>query len=89
MPLIIFHLKKRYLCKTEDEVKEAWAPGDLEYATRVPDDMLVVTIVLCYSVIAPLILPFGVVYFGLEWLILRNQVMMSLILLLTLFQLNT
>lgn len=75
VPLIIFHLKKRCLCKTEDEVKEAWAPGDLEYATRVPDDMLVVTIVLCYSVIAPLILPFGVVYFGLEWLILRNQVL--------------
>ncbi|KAK4782617.1 hypothetical protein SAY86_016719 [Trapa natans] len=73
VPLIIFHLKKKYLCKTEAEVKEAWKPGDLGYATKVPSDMLIVTIVLCYSVIAPLIIPFGVVYFGLGWLIHRNQ----------------
>ncbi|XP_056175772.1 CSC1-like protein ERD4 isoform X2 [Syzygium oleosum] len=73
VPLIIFHLKKKYLCKTEAEIKEAWYPGDLGYATRVPGDMLIITITLCYSVIAPLIIPFGVVYFGLGWLILRNQ----------------
>ncbi|CAI9783467.1 unnamed protein product [Fraxinus pennsylvanica] len=73
VPLIIFHLKKKYLCKTEAELKEAWAPGHLGYATRVPGDLLILTIVLCYSVIAPLIIPFGVVYFGLGWLVLRNQ----------------
>ncbi|KAK3432734.1 hypothetical protein EUGRSUZ_D00260 [Eucalyptus grandis] len=73
VPLIIFHLKRKYICKTEAEVKEAWYPGDLEYATRVPGDMLIVTITLCYSVIAPLIILFGVVYFGLGWIILRNQ----------------
>lgn len=75
VPLIIFHLKKRYLCKTEAELKEAWAPGDLAYSTRVPSDMLIVTIVLCYSVIAPIIIPFGVIYFGLGWVLLRNQVL--------------
>ncbi|XP_060178973.1 CSC1-like protein ERD4 [Lycium barbarum] len=73
VPLIIFHLKKKYMCKTEAEIKEAWAPGDLSYATRFPGDMLIMTIVLCYSVIAPIIIPFGVVYFGLGWLLLRNQ----------------
>lgn len=75
VPLIIFHLKRKYLCKTEDEVKAAWAPGDLGYNTRVPNDMLIVTIVLCYSVIAPLIIPFGVAYFALGWLIAKNQVL--------------
>ncbi|KAL6567275.1 CSC1-like protein erd4 [Orobanche gracilis] len=75
VPLIIYHLKKKYLCKTEAELKEAWAPGDLGYATRIPGDMLIVTIVLCYTVIAPLIIPFGVLYFGLGWLVLRNQVL--------------
>ncbi|OMO65813.1 hypothetical protein COLO4_31003 [Corchorus olitorius] len=73
VPLIIFHLKRKYLCKTEAEIKEAWLPGDLSYATRVPNDMLIVTIVLCYSIIAPVIIPFGVLYFALGWLILRNQ----------------
>lgn len=75
--MIIFHLKKKYLCKTEAEVKEAWYPGDLSYATRVPSDMLILTITFCYSVIAPLILVFSVIYFGLGWLILRNQVRLS------------
>ncbi|CAA7062349.1 unnamed protein product [Microthlaspi erraticum] len=73
VPLIIFHIKKKYVCKTEAEVKEAWYPGDLSYATRVPSDMLILTITFCYSVIAPLILVFAVIYFGLGWLILRNQ----------------
>ncbi|GAB2279858.1 CSC1-like protein erd4 [Dionaea muscipula] len=74
VPLIVFHVKKKYLCKTEAEVKAAWAPpGDLGYATRVPSDMLCFTIVICYSVIAPIIIPFGVVYFGMGWLVLRNQ----------------
>ncbi|GMY37715.1 CSC1-like protein ERD4 [Fagus crenata] len=73
VPLIIYHLKRKYICKTEAELKEAWFPGDLGYGTRVPGDMLIVTIVFCYSVIAPIIIPFGVVYFGLGWLILRNQ----------------
>ncbi|KAI3921781.1 hypothetical protein MKX01_005470 [Papaver californicum] len=72
-PLIVFHIKKKFLCKTEADVKEAWAPGDLSYATRVPNDMLIITITLCYSVIAPLIIPFSAVYFGLGWLIQRNQ----------------
>ncbi|KAL0305456.1 UNVERIFIED_CONTAM: CSC1-like protein ERD4 [Sesamum radiatum] len=75
VPLIIFHLKKKYLCKTEAEVKEAWAPGDLGYATRIPGDMLILTIVICYSVIAPLIIPFGIIYYGLGWIVLRNQVL--------------
>jgi len=74
IPLFIFHLKRKYLCKTEDEVKAAWAPGDLGYGTRVPNDMLIATVVLCYSVMAPLIIPFGVAYFALGWLIAKNQV---------------
>ncbi|XP_004293515.1 PREDICTED: CSC1-like protein ERD4 [Fragaria vesca subsp. vesca] len=73
VPLIIFHLKRKYLCKTEGELKAAWQPSDLGYGTRVPGDMLIITVALCYSVIAPLILPFGVLYFGIGWLVLRNQ----------------
>ncbi len=73
VPFIIFHLKRKYLCKTEAEVKEAWFPGEFGYISRVPGDLLIITIVLCYSVIAPIILPFGVLYFAFGWLILRNQ----------------
>ncbi|KAE8715354.1 CSC1-like protein ERD4 [Hibiscus syriacus] len=72
-PLIIYHVKRKYLCKSKAELKEAWFPGDISYATRVPTDMLIVTIVLCYSVIAPVIIPFGALYFSLSWLVLLNQ----------------
>ncbi|KAL8138399.1 hypothetical protein V2J09_004400 [Rumex salicifolius] len=75
VPLIIYHLKRKYICKTEEDLREAWSPGGVGYATRFPGDMLVLTLVLCYSVIAPLIIPFGVAYFGLGWLVLRNQVL--------------
>ncbi|URD88923.1 hypothetical protein MUK42_20710 [Musa troglodytarum] len=70
-PLIIFHFKKKFIRKTEAEVP----PGDLGYASRLPSDMLVITLVLCYSVAAPMIIPFGAVYFGLGWLITKNQVL--------------
>ncbi|KAL5773956.1 hypothetical protein ACOSP7_011513 [Xanthoceras sorbifolium] len=73
VPLIIYHVKRKYLCKTEAELKAAWFPGDLSYGTRVPNDLLTLTIVFCYSCISPLIIPFGVLYFALGWLILRNQ----------------
>ncbi|KAI8001775.1 CSC1-like protein ERD4 [Camellia lanceoleosa] len=33
VPFIIYHLERKYLCKTEAERKEAWAPGDLGLAT--------------------------------------------------------
>ncbi|KAF4398497.1 hypothetical protein G4B88_025476 [Cannabis sativa] len=40
---------KKLIFKTEAEEKEAWPTGDLGFHTKVPEDMLVVTIVLCYS----------------------------------------
>lgn len=75
VPLIIFHIKRKYLCKTEGDIKAAWMPNDLGYGTKIPNDMLILTIVICYSVIAPLIIPFGAIYFGLGWLVYRNQML--------------
>jgi hypothetical protein len=75
VPLVIYHLKRKYLCKTEKEIQAAWAPGSLSYHTNVPNDMLIMTLALCYSVIAPLILVFAILYFLIGWLIVRNQVL--------------
>ncbi|KAJ7567053.1 hypothetical protein O6H91_02G130600 [Diphasiastrum complanatum] len=73
VPLIIFHIKKRFLCKTEEEIRDAWAPGPFNYHTHVPADMLIVTIAACYAVLAPMVLPFAIMYFALGWIIVRNQ----------------
>ncbi|KAL2607537.1 hypothetical protein R1flu_026110 [Riccia fluitans] len=73
VPLIIFHLKKKFLCKTEKEVENTWAPGSFGYLPSIPNDLLIITITLAYAVIAPLILPFALAYFGVGWLVQRNQ----------------
>ncbi|GBG63700.1 hypothetical protein CBR_g39011 [Chara braunii] len=73
VPLIIFHIKKKYVCKTEKEVLLAWKPGPFSYATAVPNDLLIMTLSLCYSIIAPLILPFGIVYFAFGLLVNRRR----------------
>lgn len=73
IPFIIFHLKRKFKCKTDREVREAWAPGAFKYHKSVASDMLILTITLCYAVIAPLILIFAAAYFGLGWLVMRNQ----------------
>eukprot|EP00249_Psilotum_nudum_P005543 c18984_g1_i2 orf=173-2383(-) len=75
VPLVMFHIKRRFLCKTEEEIKEAWAPSPISYATTVPGDILILTITFCYAIIAPMILPFAIVYFALGWLVMRNQVL--------------
>jgi len=74
IPFIIFHIKRKFKCKTERELKEAWAPGAFKYHKSIANDLLILTISLCYSVIAPMILIFAALYFGLGWLVMRNQV---------------
>ena len=77
VPLVIYHIKRKYLCKTDADRQQAWAPPSFSYATKVPNDMLIITIALCYSVIAPMILPFAILYFSVEWFVIRNQVTLS------------
>ena len=43
---------------------EIYAPPSLNYGTVYPQAILVFTICLCYSVVSPLILVFGSIYFG-------------------------
>lgn len=52
----------------------AWNPGPLPYLWLVPNDLLIVTLGLCYSVIAPMILPFAFCYFAISWVVYKHQV---------------
>lgn len=78
VPLAIYHAKKKFLCKTDKEVEDAWAPGSFSYETLVPQDILILMISMAYSVIAPLILLFAILYFAIGYVVLRNQVRQSL-----------
>eukprot|EP00850_Spirogloea_muscicola_P019834 SM000200S05824 [mRNA] locus=s200:186435:196386:+ [translate_table: standard] len=72
VPLIIFHLKRRFLCKTEQELKDAWDPQAIQYHTAVPNDLLIIMLALCYCVISPLILPFAFAYFAIGYFVQKN-----------------
>jgi len=51
--------------KTEREKLNAQEPGGLDYGGSYSNNLLIIVIVLAYSIIAPIILPFGAMYFGL------------------------
>lgn len=73
VPLAIYHLKRRFLIKTQKELDAAWAPPAFTYHTLVPTDILILMISMAYAVIAPLILVFALLYFAIGYVVLRNQ----------------
>eukprot|EP00271_Cylindrocystis_brebissonii_P008390 TRINITY_DN22607_c0_g1_i1.p1 TRINITY_DN22607_c0_g1~~TRINITY_DN22607_c0_g1_i1.p1 ORF type:complete len:739 (-),score=125.16 TRINITY_DN22607_c0_g1_i1:392-2608(-) len=70
--LIPFAFSRQFLCVTEKELREAWNPGRMPYLYQVPADLLVITLALCYSVIAPIILPFAAMYNVFGWIIMKH-----------------
>ena len=75
VPLIVAHIKLKYLAKSAYERKAAWAPGDFDYVSGVPQQLLVVLLGLVYATVAPIILPFVVLYFGLSFVVYRYQLL--------------
>lgn len=73
VPLIVAKITEKYLAKNEREVRLAYEPGAPAYDLMYPSHLLFFVIILSYSCIAPLILPFGVVFFALAYLVWKNQ----------------
>ncbi|CAI7848885.1 unnamed protein product [Closterium sp. NIES-54] len=73
VPLVLFHARRRLLCCTQPDLRDAWKPGEPDYVSLLPGDLLVATLALCYAVISPLILPFAAAYFLTQWLVMKNQ----------------
>ncbi|GAQ89689.1 hypothetical protein KFL_005510040 [Klebsormidium nitens] len=71
--VVIYLVKLKFTVKTEEDKREAWAPGSFFYGKNVPKDLLIVLLGLCYAVISPIIIPFCIVYFGLGYIINKNQ----------------
>jgi hypothetical protein len=70
---ISFHWKRKFRVQTEWEKRESWAPEAFTYHQSIPNDLLILTLALCYAVIAPMILVFAFLYFILGWTVQRNQ----------------
>ncbi|XP_024516363.1 CSC1-like protein At1g62320 isoform X1 [Selaginella moellendorffii] len=73
-PLLFFHFRNMMFVKTEKDREKAMAPGGLSLNTALPHVGLYFLLGLVYAVIAPIILPFIVTFFGFSYLVYRNQV---------------
>ena len=67
-PLVIYHLK------TETDRENAMDPGSFGFPETVPQLMLYFLFGLMYSVIAPILLPFIIIFFAFAYLVYRHQV---------------
>eukprot|EP00041_Stephanoeca_diplocostata_P034560 m.1184672 g.1184672 ORF g.1184672 m.1184672 type:complete len:805 (+) comp24542_c0_seq2:135-2549(+) len=73
--LIVGTLMKKTLAKTEAQQDRVEAPKFINYGVDYGKHMLVVVLGFCYAPIAPIILPFALVYFALGFLTIKFKVL--------------
>eukprot|EP00053_Salpingoeca_punica_P016854 m.160744 g.160744 ORF g.160744 m.160744 type:complete len:699 (+) comp17056_c2_seq5:91-2187(+) len=69
--LIIVKLKLKYLARSERERLAVWEPESPNYVEDLPGQMLVVMLGMVYATVAPIILPFVILFFGFSYIIYR------------------
>jgi len=74
VPFIIFHLKNAFLVKTELDREQAMDPGFLDFPTYEPRIQLYFLLGFVYCLVAPILLPFIIVFFAFAYLVFRHQV---------------
>lgn len=74
VPLIVFHLKNTFLVKTDQDREQAMDPGSLDFAICEPRIQLYFLLGLVYAVVAPILLPFIIVFFAFSYIVFRHQV---------------
>lgn len=65
--LIVRWIKQRFLCKTAREFKEAENPGSFSLEKSYTNHLLVFTILITYSTLAPFIMVWGILYFAMSF----------------------
>ncbi|CAB4017129.1 CSC1 ERD4, partial [Paramuricea clavata] len=68
-PLIVIHIKRKWLAKTARELKNVWAPPCPNYGVMVPNDLYIFVIGVAYCIQAPYVIPFIMLYFGFGYIV--------------------
>ncbi|OWZ67604.1 hypothetical protein AYX14_04653 [Cryptococcus neoformans] len=74
-PLFSLAFARAFWTKTPRDYAEANAPPMLNYGWVYPQALLVFTITLVYSVMSPLILIFGAIYFAMAYLVFKYKLL--------------
>ncbi|KAI9599149.1 hypothetical protein BDF19DRAFT_410533 [Syncephalis fuscata] len=73
VPFVLKWIKRRALVKTPRHIWELKAMPSISWGQTVPQHTLVFVIGMTYSVIAPLVLPFALLYFVFYYIVYRYQ----------------
>jgi len=60
---------------TQRELDEMYRPENVQYGWEFPSQLLVIMIVFTYAVICPVIVPFGMLYFGFSLIVYKKQIL--------------
>lgn len=74
-PIAYTFIHKRFITTPRQYHDLNFYTSYLNYGILYPLHVLLFVVVICYSIIAPLIIIPGSIYFGLGWLIFKNQLM--------------
>ena len=72
-PLIVGNIKRKFLAKSVKDHKEAMNVPPFDSMNEAPHFLVVLAISSTYSTIAPIVAPFTIVYFGLAYLVVKQQ----------------
>ncbi|GAB5353223.1 hypothetical protein AAMO2058_000019100 [Amorphochlora amoebiformis] len=75
LPGLVMTIFFSKMASVEYERQKAMQPPNFEYGANLSFGMLVLTICMCYMAVAPLILPFGVVYFSMDFLVQKYNLL--------------
>merc|ERR1711988_1729971 len=73
--LVIWKLKCWFLAKSPRQKLEAANPSQFKFAEQYAKQLLVFVVVIVYSTLAPLILPFGFIYFTIAFMTTKYQLL--------------
>jgi len=72
--LIIRAIKLRFFCYTKEQIREANQPPTFDFAGNMAMDLLIFTGIVYNSIMSPLVIVFGPIYFGLNFLINKYNI---------------
>lgn len=72
-PILVQQFYCLFLCKTPRDFAEVYAPRMYNFGWGYPIPVFIFVVVLVYSIISPLILVFGVIYFAMSYLVCKYQ----------------
>lgn len=73
--LIVIPIRRKWFSHTPREDEAAWRPPPVAYDSLFTDHLFVLIVGMSYSVIAPIITPFVVFYFGFGYVVWMYQIM--------------